>query len=88
MPGKVLEAKTFVSVLLFVSVHFLYSWLLPAVQGSKEAKGGIVKDILLCNRVERNHAREQALSLIPFLFILSTLLQSRCQYVRIIFSIL
>ena len=53
MPGKVLEAKTFVSVLLFVSVHFLYSWLLPAVQGSKEAKGGIVKDILLCNRVDR-----------------------------------
>ena len=47
MPGKVLEAKTFVSVLLFVSVHFLYSWLLPAVQGSKEAKGGIVKDYLV-----------------------------------------
>ena len=47
MPGKVLEAKTFVSVLLLrFSVHFLYSWLLPAVQGSKEAKGGIVKDIL------------------------------------------
>lgn len=40
-------------LLLFVSVHFLYSWLLPAVQGSKEAKGGIVKDILLCNRVDR-----------------------------------
>lgn len=34
-------------LLLFVSVHFLYSWLLPAVQGSKEAKGGIVKDYLV-----------------------------------------
>ena len=40
-------------LLLFVSVHFLYSWLLPAVQGSKEAKGGIVKDILLCNRKKK-----------------------------------
>ena len=53
MPGKVLEAKTFVSVLLFVSVHFLYSWLLPAVHVSKEAKGGFGKDILHSTRVDR-----------------------------------
>ena len=35
------------NLLSFVSVHFLYSWLLPAVQGSKEAKGGIVKEFYL-----------------------------------------
>jgi len=59
VPGKVLEAKTFVSVLLFVSVHFLYSWLLPAVQGSKEAKGGIDKeyiDICKKDKKKRNQA--------------------------------
>ncbi|MFQ8736243.1 MAG: hypothetical protein ACLUDQ_02880 [Bilophila wadsworthia] len=70
MPGKVLEAKTFVSVLLFVSVHFLYSWLLPAVQGSKEAKGGIVKEYIDndVKRIKRKGIRLRACfpCVIPF----------------------
>lgn len=56
--------------LLFLSVLFLYSWLLPAVQGSKEAKGGIVKEYIDndVKRLKRKGIRLRACSpcVIPF----------------------